>query len=71
MARGHETLRTEYSRLFASAPNLRATVSKQLISGNYVVLEEIVTGFPGVDSLKAVVIYEVRDSKIARVLFLP
>ena len=67
---GLDSLRSQYAGLFANMPNLRAGVSARIAMGNYVLLEERVTGLPGVDTMKAVVIYEVRDAKISRVWFI-
>jgi hypothetical protein len=61
---GIEPLRMRYSKLFETAKNLKATVTKRIVQGNYVIDHEIVTGMPGGKEIEGVAIYEVKDGKI-------
>lgn len=70
LARGQDSLRTQYAGRFTAMPNLRAEVAGRLVGGKYVLLDERVTGMPGMDTLKTIVIYEVRDGKISRAWFI-
>jgi hypothetical protein len=71
IARGHETLRERYGRLFNGSPALEARILQRIRAGNYVVDEEQVTGMMGsADTLHAVVIYRVEGGKIVHVRML-
>jgi imidazolonepropionase-like amidohydrolase len=67
---GHDGLRDGYRDFFAKAPALKATVTRRIVQGNYVIDHEHVTGLPGGGDLRAVAIYEVKADKIQRVWFL-
>lgn len=68
--RGHDAMRDAYSRLFASAPELKTHISKRIEHGDFVVDHETVTGVPGGGTKSVVAIYQVRDGRIARVWFI-
>jgi imidazolonepropionase-like amidohydrolase len=67
---GEAALREAYGRLFERVPNLHARVPRRIVSGNYVIDQEEVTGLPEGRVLRATAIYEVRDGRIARVWFI-
>jgi hypothetical protein len=64
---GQQELRALYGALFRAAPELRATVLRRVVQGHVVIDHEEVTGTPSGETLRAVVIYEVRDGRIAAV----
>ena len=67
---GSGALRKSYGEFFAGAPNLRATVTRRIVQGDYVIDHEHVTGLPDGGEVRAVAIYEVRDGKIQGVWFI-
>ena len=67
---GVDELRREYTRLFASAPNLHARVSQRIVQGEYVIDHETVTGLPGGAQIQAGAIYQVCGGKIQNVWFI-
>jgi hypothetical protein len=67
---GLASMRQIYAKLFEKAPQLHASITNRITHGNYVIDQEVVTGFPGVKELTAVAIYEVKDGKIVNVWFL-
>lgn len=69
LMRGHVAMRETYSKLFASAPELKTHISQRIAHGAFVIDYETVTGIPGGGSRSVVAIYEIRDGLIARVWF--
>jgi hypothetical protein len=67
---GHAAMRREYELLFAENPALHAQVPRRIIVGNHVIDEEVVTGLPGGNTIRATAIYEVLDGLISRVWFI-
>lgn len=67
---GLEQIRERYARRFTESPGVRATISRRINRANFVIDEEQLAGLGGGRSDSALVIYEVRDGKIARVWFL-
>jgi hypothetical protein len=67
---GLASMREIYAKLFEKAPQLHASITNRITQGNYVIDQEVVTGFPGAKELTAVAIYEVKDGKIVNVWFL-
>lgn len=67
---GLDAVRATYGKLFASAPDLEATVTSRIVQGNFVIDHEHVTGLDRDSELRAVAIYEVSDGKIRNVWFL-
>jgi hypothetical protein len=63
-------MRREYELLFAENPALHAQVPRRIIVGNHVIDEEVVTGLPGGNTIRATAIYEVLDGLISRVWFI-
>jgi hypothetical protein len=70
LSSGLVSLREVYAKLFEKAPQLHASITNRITQGNYVIDQEVVTGFPGAKELTAVAIYEVKDGKIVNVWFL-
>lgn len=71
VARGQGALRAQYGQLFINTPNIHVSIGRERVMGNFVLLEELLSGTPAGDTTKHIVIYEVRHDKIARVWFLP
>src|ERR1700761_8539868 len=67
VASGTAALRERYVARFAE-PNLRATLLNRTVMGNVVVdYEEVVRTFPeGPGKIKLIMIYEVKDGRIAK-----
>jgi hypothetical protein len=57
--------------MFASSPQLHATVNARLTYGNKVVWKETATGMPGGKTNTAIFVWEVDDSLITRVMVIP
>lgn len=66
---GHEQMREVYSRLFASAPELKTHISQRISIGAFVIDHETVTGTADGVPRSVVAMYEVRDGLIANVWF--
>ena len=67
---GRDEMRERYSRLFESAPSLRAEIVTRIRVGSYVVDEEQITGRPDGD-VHAIAVYRLDgDGLIDRVRFL-
>jgi hypothetical protein len=69
LSTGIATFRQKYATVFARYPTNRAVVVHSMRIGSWVIDEEQVTGRGG-PALHAVVIYRVRDGRIASVRFL-
>ncbi len=70
MMSGVDKLRENYGRFFASAPNLRATVTQRIVQGEYVIDYETVTGLPDGVPMRAVAVYQVRNGRIQNIWFI-
>jgi len=72
LAEGAAALRERFSARFQE-PNLHAALQRRIVSGAFVIDHEIVTRtFPeGPGTLEVVMIYEVRDGRIANSWSLP
>ena len=68
---GRAALRERFGRLFASAPQVHATVEAHITHGDFVVWRETATGMPGGKTNTAIFVWEVHDGKITRVLAIP
>ena len=66
---GHDQMRESYSRLFASAPELKTHISQRITIGSYVIDHETVTGTPDGVPRSVVAMYEVRNGSIVNVWF--
>jgi hypothetical protein len=70
---GHEGMRGMYGPLFRDSPEFRVAIPSRIVSGDYVIDEEDITGFnlDGFPSaIRAVVAYRIRDGLIQDVVFL-
>lgn len=67
---GHEAVRAGYTRLFAAAPHLHCQLVKRVACGRWVVDEELLTGHPRGNGVRAVAIYETVPGGIRKVWFL-
>jgi hypothetical protein len=70
---GHEGMRGMYGPLFRDSPEFKVEIPSRIVSGDYVIDEEeisgfILAGFP--PAMHAVVVYRVRDGLIRDVVFL-
>jgi putative hydrolase of HD superfamily len=68
---GKDALRQSTKEWFAKAPNVRSEVIDRMVMGPFVVDHERLTGVPGGSPLEVIGIFEVRDSLIRRVWFVP
>jgi hypothetical protein len=68
---GREAVRERFGRLFATAPNVHATVNARIAHGDIVVWQETATGMPGGKTNTGVFLWEVHDGLITRVLAIP
>lgn len=66
-ASGLDAMRTMYGRLFEQVPDVKATIARRIIQGDYIIDHEEVNGRNL--KLKAVAIYRVKDRKITAVWF--
>jgi hypothetical protein len=70
---GLAAMREQYGQLFRDSPQLKVDIRQRMVTGEYVIDEEQVTGFhlPGFPAeLHAVVVYQVADEKIHGVTFI-
>jgi uncharacterized protein (TIGR02246 family) len=70
---GHEGMRGMYEPLFRDSPELSAEVPRRIVSGDYLIDEEEISGFnlagfPA--AFNAAVVYRIRDGLIQDVVFL-
>jgi hypothetical protein len=66
--RGHDAMRAVYDELFRESPNLRAEIASRIRVGEYVIDEEVVTGWRGSpDPLHVAVVYHVASGVIDHV----
>ncbi len=68
---GREALREKYREFFEQTPDLNCQVMERIVTGNYVVDHEFVTGIAERPRLRATAIYQVEEGLIRRVWFLP
>ena len=69
--KGKEALRQSTREWFARAPQARSQVLARMVMGPFVVDHERLTGVPDGSPLEVIGIFEVRDSLIRRVWFVP
>ncbi len=71
MFKGKEKMRQRYAAFFAKANKLHARLVGRVRRGRFVVdQEDVVTGIPGRERLRALAIYEVRAGLIHKVWFI-
>jgi uncharacterized protein (TIGR02246 family) len=68
---GRAAVRERFERLFATAPQVHATVDARMARGDIVVWQETATGMPGGKTNTAISLWEVHGGQITRVLFIP
>jgi hypothetical protein len=62
---GKKQIREVYSKLFKDSPNLHSTIEHRSVLGNKVIDHELIVGRKGSsDTLKLIMVYEVREDKI-------
>jgi hypothetical protein len=66
---GKEAMRVRYKKSFAN-PDVRATIAKRIVFGNFVIDHEQLTRAPAPGMIEAIAVYEIKDGKIVRVTFL-
>jgi hypothetical protein len=71
VAKGKPALRQSTSEWFTRAPKARTQVLGRVVMGPFVVDHERITGTPEGQPMEVVGIFEVRDSLIRRVWFIP
>lgn len=69
--RGRQALHEKYRDFFEKTPDLNCQVMERMVTGNFVVDHEFVTGIAERPRLRATAIYQVEDGFIRRVWFLP
>jgi uncharacterized protein (TIGR02246 family) len=69
-AAGKDAIRDAYRKLFERSPQVNASVLNRIADGRFVIDQERVTGLADGKTLEAVVVYEVKDGRIARVTLL-
>jgi hypothetical protein len=68
---GRDAVRERFGQMFASSPQLHATVNARLTHGNKVVWKETATGMPGGRTNTAIFVWELDDSLITKVMVIP
>ena len=67
---GWEAKKDRYTQAFQNEPNVKCEVVKRIRHGNFVVDQELLTGYKDGQTREAVAIYMVKDNKIVQVQFL-
>ena len=68
---GRAAVRERFGRLFATAPEVHATVDDRMSLGDFVVWKETATGMPGGKTNTAIFVWEVHGGQITRVMVIP
>ena len=68
---GRDAIRERFGRMFASAPQLHATVDARMTHNDIVVWKETATGLPGGRTNTAIFVWEVKDDLITKVMMVP
>ena len=69
VARGRETMRTNYAAMFAKFPRNKATVTQRMVVGQHAVDEELVEGRDG-PPFRTIAVYTIAAGLISYVRFL-
>lgn len=69
-AQGKEQIRTIYSEIFKSSPQLYSKLIHRIVLGNKVIDHEEITGRKGIEILEFIAIYEVDDTSIIKAYFM-
>jgi hypothetical protein len=65
---GRDAIRERFGKMFASSPQLHATVDARMTQGNIVVWKETATGLPEGRTNTAIFVWEVKDDLITKVM---
>ena len=65
---GRDALRERFGKLFATAPQVHATVEAHIAHGDFVIWQETATGLPGGKTNTGIFVWEVHDGKISRIM---
>jgi hypothetical protein len=68
LSTGLDAMRKGYGEFFKAEPNVKATIAKRIVQGDYIIDHEQITGASR--NFNAVAIYLVKDGKITKVWFL-
>jgi len=68
---GRKAMQETYYSLFEKSPNLHARVTNRIVSGNFVIDHELVTGLRAGPPVRAVAVYRVENGLIQQVWFIP
>lgn len=68
---GRAALRERFAKLFATAPQVHATVEARITHGDFVVWRETATGLPGGKTNTGMFVWEVHDGQITRIMAIP
>jgi len=68
---GRDALRERFGKLFATAPQVHATVEAGITQGDFVVWRETATGLPGGKTNTGIFVWEVHDGQISRIVAIP
>jgi hypothetical protein len=67
---GRDELYERYAALFERSPDLNFILTNRLVCGNFVIDEELVSGLEPGREVRAIAIYEIKDSLIQNVWFI-
>jgi hypothetical protein len=65
---GRDALRERFGKLFATAPQVHATVEARITHGDFVIWQETATGLPGGKTNTGIFVWEVHNGKISRIM---
>ena len=65
---GRDALRERFGKLFATAPQVHATVEAHIAHGDFVIWQETATGLPGGKTNTGIFVWEVHDGQISRIM---
>jgi hypothetical protein len=68
MFEGRAVLRQKFAKLFATAPQVHATVEARITHGDFVIWRETATGMPDGKTNTGVFVWEVHDGQITRIM---
>lgn len=68
--KGKDKMRISYGGMFEKVTELHCELVHRTVQGNVVIDQERVTGFPSIDTLRAVAIYTIENGKIQKVHFI-
>ena len=65
---GRAALRERFGKLFATAPQVHATVEARIAQGDFVIWQETATGLPGGKTSTGIFVWEVHNGQISRIM---